>query len=180
MKVVALAFGVRPVDHSDRAGESNHLQCRGGGGPVVHRHDELAPPGLVQQVLDTARKGWAHRLVFGDAAPVAGRGDGARVGGEPDQSALRAVLFAGQLADRQLAVCRHLGRPGITDVGIVRPHDDPGRFRSARAVEVGNQGAEGLRHMCVAHVPGCDPAGEHAAVVGLSVADRHRVLSGVE
>ena len=34
--------------------------------------------------------------------------------------------------------------------------------------------------MLVAHVPGRDPSGEHAAVVGLGVAHRHRVLPGVE
>jgi len=50
--------------------------------------------GFVQKLLDAAVEGWSDGLAFGDAAPLAGRGDGAPIGAEADEAAFLAVPFA--------------------------------------------------------------------------------------
>ena len=50
--------------------------------------------GLVEKFLDAAVEGWSDGLAFGDASPLAGRGDGAPIGAEADEAAFLAVPFA--------------------------------------------------------------------------------------
>ena len=55
VEVMALAFGLRAVDHADGAAQSDHVECCGSGGAVVHGDVEGRLAGLVQQFLEVMR-----------------------------------------------------------------------------------------------------------------------------
>ena len=88
-------------------------------------------------------------LPLGGAAPVGGCGDRAAVGRAADEQRVRAVALPRELADVELALLAHARRAGVPDVGVVRPHDQPGRVvpigqvtpqRVRNAIRIGGTG----------------------------------------
>ena len=55
---------------------------------------------------------------------------------------LVAVSFARQLPQRQRAVGVHFGRPGVADMGVVRPHHDSGGLAIVVATQMGQHGVQ--------------------------------------
>ena len=79
---------------------------------------------FVEKLLDASRQPGPDILPFGYASPLAGGGHSSSVSAEPDQPGVVAVPFADKLTQRQLTVGRHFRRPSITDMRVVRPHND--------------------------------------------------------
>jgi len=88
------------------------------------------------------------------------------------------VALAHELPDVQLAATTHLGRAGVADVRVVRPHDHPGA--AAVTVQVREQMVERVGHVPVALVPGAGAVTEHRAVVLLGGRHDRGVLLGEE
>src|SRR2546421_6250826 len=178
-EVVARALRVRAVDDADgplRAGGAERLGRLWG---RSERPQELLLADLVEPLLAAPRQGRPYLLALGRPSPVVRRRHRARVGGEAEEERVPGMPLPNELADVELAVARHLRRPGVAEVRVVRPHDDPG-LPAAPAAEVACQRVEGVRHVLVPQVPGRHPTPEHRAVVLLRRLDRPGILLGVE
>lgn len=97
---------------------------RGQNAGGVEAEQELFLAHLVQQLFDAVRERGPHPLALGRSFPVAGCRHRAGVGREADETAVVGVPFADELAEVELAQRGGLRSPGVTEVGVVRPHHD--------------------------------------------------------
>ena len=97
------------------------------------------------------------------------------MGAKADKIGAFAELLAAKLADIVLAAGCHLGRGGIPDMRIVRPHDGLAACAMKR-----QQVLQRLEHVGVAQIPRRARAIIHDAVIALRVGDETRILFGVE
>jgi hypothetical protein len=77
----------------------------------------------VEQFFDAPVERWTNGLSFGNAAPLAGRSDGAGVRAEPNETRQSAISLTDELTERELSVCPRLSRPRVPDVRVMGPHD---------------------------------------------------------
>ena len=94
---------------------------------------------------------------------------------EPDEVRGAAPLAAAEVAQVGLAPRAHLGRRGVAEVRVVRPHDG-----LCVVPEKVQEPDERPHHVGVAEVPRAHAAVEHLAVVRLGVADDAGVLGRAE
>src|SRR3954468_18109565 len=90
---------------------------------VAQWQNEARRSAVMTNPLIAIRMRRADALDFQFAAPVGCRRHRAMVGAQSDRIASAAEFLAAQLADIVLAALRHLGRGGVADMRIVRPHD---------------------------------------------------------
>ena len=122
--------------------------CRRAARPAAaaaERQHEVRDRGRVEKRLVAAGERRAHPLALHRRTPARRGADRAGEGREADQEGIVAVSLADELAEVELAAPRHLRPPGVADVGVVRPDDDPRAQRAA--VEVGQQPLQGLGHV---------------------------------
>jgi hypothetical protein len=169
--VVAPALGLGAVDDADHPLEALGVEHAAG----AEVEDAAVDPGVVQEPLDGALEARPDVPPLGRRVPVARGGDRAGVRDEADDAHVVAVALAGELAEVELAVDgAHGGRAGVAEMGVVRPHHDPG------AAEVVAERVERVGHVRVAQVPRARAAAVHRAVVALGVGGELRVLLGHE
>jgi hypothetical protein len=147
-EVVTPAFGIRPIDDADGALELRAAQ-RGGDAAIGKVDPEAAVCAVVKRTLVAAREAGPHALALRGRVPVGRRGDRAMKRREADREAVAAVALAHELADVDFAAASHLGRTGVSQMGVVRPYD----HAVGRAGNAFTQRAERLGHMAIAHVP---------------------------
>ena len=97
---------------------------------------------------------------------------------KPTSSVSSPWLLPHELAEVELPGLRQLRRTLVTEVRVVRPHDD--LCRPAGALQMGDELVERLGHVPVAQVPALHPAAEHRPVVLLGVDHEPGVLLGEE
>ena len=151
-EVVAAPLGFGPVDHADRPLQPPRAQRVGRPRGGVEAEQELLLAHLVQQLLDAVRERGPHPLALGRAFPVAGCRHRAGVGGETDETAVAGVPFADELGEVELAPRGGLRGPGVTEVGVVRPHHDL-RGCAPLPAQVAGERVQGVGHVPIAQVP---------------------------
>src|SRR6056297_839183 len=174
--IMAHQLGLGAVDNADEPLEPLLGETPAQAVVTPHVEQKTLDPRVVTDPLVTVLERGAHALDLRFAAPVAGGGDGAGMGSEPDQCRRVAPALSAELADIEFTPDGpHLGRPRVTDMAVVRP-DDRLCLRPARREQV----FEGLEHVAVTQVPAFRTAVIHDPVVALGGLHEPGILSGVE
>src|SRR6056297_870052 len=122
--IMAHQLGLGAVDNADEPLEPLLGETPAQAVVTPHVEQKTLDPRVVTDPLVTVLARGAHALDLHFAAPVAGGGDGAGMGSEPDQCRRVTPALSAELADIEFTPDGppH-GRPRVTDMAVVRPDD---------------------------------------------------------